>query len=78
MHLGTLGTTRCGRMGSRSPVFEFEFGFELKLKLCGGHAPFQVADLVEARCIITQFILEPIGHIGGIGRIGGVALERRE
>jgi len=66
-------SSRCGD-GVREPVFEFEFKFEfeLKLKLCGSHAPFQVADLVERRRIITQFILEPIGHIG----IGCVALQR--
>lgn len=71
MHLGALGLIQMWGW-AREQVFDFEF--EFGLKLCGSHAPFQVADLVETRCIIAQFILEPIGHIG----IGCVALQRRE
>lgn len=70
MHLGTLGLIQMWGWrggGSRTSFSSFEF----ELKLCGSHAPFQVADLVERRRIITQFILEPIGHIG----IGCVALQ---
>lgn len=69
----STASSRCGTMDSRSTIFES--GFEFELKSCGSHAPFQVANLVEARCVIAQFILEPVGHIGGSGC---VTLQRRE
>lgn len=39
--------------------------------LCGRHATFEVADLIETTCIITQFILKAVGDMGFVAFEGG-------